>query len=180
MKVRNWNPAKGDLTQGDVILFRIPDDIKIDTSNEIAPRDNRLILAEGEITGHHHAVWLPQPVMFREDGTGHAAAHASASQVVQDSYDAARVSAANAKFIGDPEAEPVATIKLYRDAGAAEALVRAGQLSHGRLTIGFLVVEGNTVVLRHEEHDACRIPPGRYYVGNQVEWDSAQERKVQD
>jgi hypothetical protein len=40
--------------------------------------------------------------------------------------------------------------------------------------------EGDAVVLRHEEHDACRIPPGRYYVGSQSEWSDAVERKVQD
>lgn len=153
-KIRVWNPSQGDLTQGDVILFRIPDNVKIDTSNEILARDNRLVLAEGEVTGHHHAIWMPQPAMFRDD----AIARATVAM----------------------NAEPAAKIKLYRDPAASEALVRAGQLSHARLVVGFLVVEGDTVVLRHEEHDAVKIPPGRYYVGGQVEWDAQQERRVQD
>lgn len=153
-KIKNWNPADGDLLQGDVILFRIPDDVQIDTSNEVAPRDNRLILAEGEITGHHHAIWLPKPALFRDD----ALAREAATSV----------------------AEPAASIKLYRDTKAAEALMRSGQLSHARLLVGFLIVEGNTVVLRHEEHDAVRIPPGRYYVGAQIEWSEQQERRVAD
>lgn len=166
-KTRNWDPKKGDLTQGDVLLFRLPDDIKIDTSNEIAPRDNRLILAEGEFTGHHHAVWLAKPAAL--DG---AFARANASDVLYQAH----APASDAERIN----EPMAKIKLYRDASAAEALVRAGQLSHGRLTIGFLVIEGNTVVLRHEEHDGVRIPPGRYYVGGQYEWSDAEAWRVQD
>lgn len=153
-KIKNWNPADGDLTQGDVLLFRIPDNIKIDTSNEIAPRDNKLILAEGEVTGHHHAVWLPKPAMFRDDAIAREAETVTPA--------------------------PAASVKLYRDPKAAEALVHAGQLDHARVVIGFLVVEGDTVVLRHEEHDAVRIPPGRYHVGGQIEWDSRQERRVQD
>lgn len=152
-KIKNWNPADGDLAQGDVLLFRIPDNVKIDTADEIAARDNRLILAEGEITGHHHAIWLPKPALFRDDALAREAV---------------------------TKREPAASIKLYRDPQAAEALIRSGQLSHARLTIGFLVVEGNTVVLRHEEHDAVRIPPGRYYVGSQSEFDEQQERRVAD
>jgi hypothetical protein len=152
MKTRNWDPAKGDMQQGDVLLFRIPDTIKLDLSDEISARDGKLILAEGEITGHHHAIWFPQPALLHDESL-------------------ARVAEAKA---------PTATAKLYRDASAANALVHAGQLSHARLTIGFLVVEGAPVVLRHDEHDAVRIPPGRYYVGGQVEWDAGEERRVQD
>jgi len=68
MKTRIWHPSDGDCLQGDVILFRVPDRITIDLTDEISPRGNRLILAEGEITGHHHAIWLP--TMLRDDGAG--------------------------------------------------------------------------------------------------------------
>jgi hypothetical protein len=152
MKIRNWDPAKGDCQQGDVLLFRIPDSIQLSSSEEIEPKANRLILAEGEITGHHHAIWLPKPAMFRDDGL-------------------AREMEVKA---------PAATIKLYRDAKAVEALVHAGEIEHGRLAIGFLVIAGGPAVLRHDEHDGVRIPPGRYYVGGQFEWDAAAERRVQD
>lgn len=150
--IKNWNPDKGDYLQGDVSLFRIPDSIKIDTSDEIAPRDHRLVLAEGEFTGHHHAIWIPKPAMFRDDAI-------------------AREAEVNA---------PAATIKLYRDPAAMEALVRAGELEHARLGIGFLVIEGGPAVLRHDEHDPVRIPPGRYCVGGQAEYDSEAERRVRD
>lgn len=154
MKVRNWDPNKGDMQQGDVILFRIAEHIKIDTSDEISPRDGKLILAEGELTGHHHAIWFPQPMYLRDD--------------------------ALARELETKMPAPAATAKLYRDAKAIDALLRAGELTHGRLAIGFLVIEGDSMVLQHDEHAAVRIPPGRYYVGGQSEWDAATERRVQD
>lgn len=152
-KTRHWNPEKGAALQGDVILFRIPNGIAVDRSDEIAPRDNRLILAEGEVTGHHHAIRLvPQPVAFRDDGL-----------------------ARNMEALA-----PVATAKLYRAPATVQALMRAGELTTGRLAIGILEVEGGPVVLRHDEHDAIRIPPGRYYVGGQMEWSAAEARRVAD
>lgn len=154
-RVRTWNPAKGDALQGDVCLFKLPDDVKIDTSDEIAAHDHRLILAEGEITGHHHAIWLRNPpVMFRDDGV--------------------------AREIEAAASVPTATARLYRDPKAINALVRAGELTTAALAIGLLVVEGDYMTLTHDEHDAIRIPPGRYYVGGQQEWDSAQARRVAD
>lgn len=152
MKTRNWDPVKGDMQQGDVLLFRIPDGIELDLSDEISQRNGRLILAEGELTGHHHAIWFPRPAQLHDEALARAAETKA----------------------------PVATARLYRDPAAAEALVRAGQLSNSRLTVGFLVVEGGPVVLRHEEHDAVRISPGRYYVGGQIEWDAGTERRVAD
>lgn len=157
--VKTWNPAKGDALQGDVCLFRIPDKIKIDTSDEIVAKNHRLILAEGEITGHHHAIWLRNPpVMFRDDGLAREAETAAAV----------------------PAAVPAATARLYRDPKAINALVRAGELTTAALAIGILVVEGDFMPLTHDEHDAIRIPPGRYYVGGQQEWDAATARRVAD
>jgi hypothetical protein len=154
MKTRNWDPAKGDMQQGDVLLFRIPDHIKLNLTEEISARDGRLILAEGEVTGHHHAIWFPQPVHLRDD--------------------------AMARAVEARAPAPAATAKLFSGRAAAEALVRAGEITNARLFIGVLVVEGGPMVLRHDEHDAVRIPPGRFYVGGQAEWDAAEERRVAD
>ena len=65
MKTINWNPDNGDACQGDIVIFRVPDDLVIVTSDEIAPRAGRLILAEGEVTGHHHAITLERPAASR-------------------------------------------------------------------------------------------------------------------
>jgi hypothetical protein len=174
MRIIDWNPAEGDLCQGDVILAGIiPDRLKLDTSDEAKPRDHRLILAEGEVTGHHHAIWL-KAAMFRDDGLARELPQYDALRREVDRYyaeiqdDAAR------------RGPPVGTARLYRDPAAVRALIRQGELAHDRLAIGFLVVEGGPVVLRHDEHDAVRIPPGRYYVGGQSEWDAAEERRVAD
>lgn len=44
----------GMLRQGDVLL--VPCNVSMDGAKEIQPRNGRLILAEGEATGHHHRV----------------------------------------------------------------------------------------------------------------------------
>lgn len=162
MTIHDWNPDEGDALQGDVCLFRMPDHIKIDTSDEITPKNGRLILAEGEITGHHHAIWdRNPPTMFREDGAGSGVSEADTTAMVA-------------------KATKTGTAKLYRDPKAVRALVRAGELTTEALAIGILVVERHPVVLRHDEHDAIRIPPGRFYVGGQQEWDAAEARRVAD
>lgn len=164
MKIHDWNPDEGDALQGDVCLFRIPDSIKLDTSDEITAKNGRLILAEGEVTGHHHAIWgRNQPTMFREDGGASGVSEADTAAMVAKSTKT-----------------KTGTVRLYRDPNAISALVRAGALTTEALAIGILVVERKPVVLRHDEHDAIRIPPGRFYVGGQQEWDSAQARRVAD
>jgi hypothetical protein len=166
MRIIDWDPAKGDLCQGDVVLFRIPGGLEPRTVEEIKPRDSRLILAEGEVTGHHHAIWNPQPALFRDDGL---ARELLQSQGVPDD---------GATAAKPREAKSAA--RLYRDGDLVNILVSSGELAHGRLAIGFLIVDHAPVVLRHDEHDAVRIPPGRYYVGGQSEWDAAEERRVAD
>ena len=155
----DWN-GDGDCCQGDVLLFRIPEHIAVDTSDEIEPRDNRLILAEGEVTGHHHAIYFA-PASFRanEGDGGHVDT-------------AAMVAKATKK---KPQ---IGTARLYRDPRAITAL--SGLLTTDRLAIGILVIAGAPMVLRHDEHDAIRIPVGRYYVGGQQEWDAASVRRVAD
>jgi hypothetical protein len=151
-----WDPAKGDALQGDVCLFRIPAGMAVDTTEEIEPRGGRLILAEGEVTGHHHAIglgkYLPQPAQF---------------------HDAGMARELDAKV-------QAGTAKMYQAKPTVTALVRAGELTTDRLAIGVLVVEGAPVSLTHDEHDAITIPPGAYYVGNQREWDAAEERRIAD
>lgn len=164
MKIHDWNPDDGDALQGDVCLFKIPDHIKLDTSDEITAKDGRLILAEGEVTGHHHAIWdRNPPTMLREDGAGSG---------VSDADTAAMVRKATKAKAG--------TAKLYRDPRAINALMQAQALTTNVLAIGVLVVDKAPVILRHDEHEAIRIPPGRYYVGGQQEWDAAEARRVQD
>jgi hypothetical protein len=153
--IRNWDPTEGDLCQGDVLLFRLPKDLTPAQTEIVQPRDGKLILAEGELTGHHHAIWL-NPPMFRDDGLARA--------IEAQSQPAVR---------SDPAA-------LYRDNGLVRRLVDDGLLTDGSLCIGFLVVEDAPVLLRHQEHDTVRVPPGHYYVGRQREFHAGEKRRVAD
>src|SRR4249920_630626 len=87
--------GKGVARQGDVILFRLPDSIKVNLKNEIFPVNGRIILLEGEMTGHHHAIdTLDQP-MFDPTKT---------SKIVEDMLSkASGVTKAVARFFNDTE-----------------------------------------------------------------------------
>jgi hypothetical protein len=156
--IRDWNPATGDACQGDVVLFPIPDHVELSCSQPIGVKDHQLILAEGEVTGHHHAIRLPQPVMFRDDGLARGL---------------------EAQFMPEQK-QQAGTAALFRDDAAIAALVSARALETANLAIGILAVEGASVVLRHDEHDPIRIPVGRYYVGRQREQHAGLERRVAD
>lgn len=55
--------------QGDVLIVscdRIPE-----TAVTVQPENDRLIVARGEATGHHHSFrWQKGAVLFRDDGAG--------------------------------------------------------------------------------------------------------------
>lgn len=154
-KIVDYNPSKGMAFQGDVAIVPVPADLakNISHKNEISPRDGRLILAEGEVTGHHHAITLDFPR-----------------------------SAAVDKLMADALANKIAvpTAKFYRDDALLNSLVSQKILTRTDLCIGFLVIEGDSFVLSHEEHDGIRIPPGCYYIGGQVESVAGEMRRVAD
>lgn len=177
MRIIDWDPAKGDALQGDVCICRIPDGVQLSIGDEVQPDEGgrRLIIASGEVTGHHHAIWNPQPAMFRDD----AMARGLEVYIQAIKHVTERLHGGEHKSLAEAEAK-TGTARLYRDDAAIRQLVQIGELTHDRLAIGLLVVEGGSVVLRHDEHDAVRIPPGRYYVGGQSEWDAAEERRVAD
>lgn len=153
--IRDYNPDEGDLCQGDVILFRLPDGYVPAKTQAIQPRAGQLILAEGELTGHHHAIWFNPPA-FRDDGLARAMeAKAEATQTQ-------------------------GAAMLHRDDTMTQRLVAGGHLTTAALAIGYLTVEGEPVVLRHQEHDPIRIPPGEYYVGRQREFHAGEDRQIAD
>lgn len=145
--------------QGDVLIAPLTatQAKALDRSHEVSPVAGRLILQEGEVSGHHHAIRLPgQPyvAMFRDD--------------------------ALARDLATAAAVPVGHARLFRDPALGQRLVRDGLLTRTDLVVGYLIVEGAPMLLTHEEHDAIRLPVGTYLIGRQIESAGAEERHVQD
>lgn len=170
--IRDFDPAKGQAFQGDVAIVAVPSGIEIAETDEMAPVDGRLILQEGEVTGHHHAIILG---MERSKGFRTAAAEMSYTDAIGGASPDLRT-----KLGPKARAPRTGTARMFRDTTAANAMVAAKILDRADLCVGFLSVEGGSVVVRHEEHDGIRLPAGKYYVGRQVESVGAEERRVAD
>lgn len=166
MTIREYDPKQGQAFQGDVSIIPIPDGIAISTVDEIAPVGGRLILQEGEVSGHHHAIDLRQKhfqAQPRESGDPLLATRDPKLQ----------------KALGGM-AKAAWSARMYRDANVPAEMVRRGILTRSDLAISCLVVEGGPITVTHEEHDGIRLPVGRYLVGRQVESAGAEERIVAD
>jgi len=167
MRVHNFDPAKGQAFQGDVSIVPIPAGITIDKTDEIKPIDGRLIIQEGELTGHHHAIALPRERKFKPDRQIGDAALQTASAKLR-------------KALGGGKRVEIGSARLYRDPAAAAAMVNLGLLTRADLAVAVLVVEGGPVTIIHQEHDGIRVPPGNYLAGRQIESAGAEERVVAD
>jgi hypothetical protein len=166
MTLREYDPRQGQAFQGDVAIIPIPPDIEVATGDEIQPVEGRLIMQQGEATGHHHVIELGrQRMRFFRGSPGVAP---------EIGLRATRTHPA----IGGGGSH--ATARLYRDPNACAELSQRGILTRIDLAIGCLVVAGGSVVISHEEHDGIRLPPGNYYVGRQAESADGAQRFVQD
>ena len=187
MHVHNYDPTQGQAFQGDVSIIPIPSDIAIATTDEIKPIDNKLILQEGELTGHHHHIVLPSR-NFRP-----------AAATVGDGILNVRDTTLRKKFFGGGKVKMkdltdaiahTPTAHLYRDPAAVQTLATKpykapnGEmipiLTRTDLAVGCLVIEGDGMPVKHQEHDAITIPPGNYLIGRQIESAGAEERVVAD
>lgn len=168
MQARIYDPTQGQAFQGDVSIVPVPAGIAINRADEIKPIDGRLIIQEGEATGHHHAITLPRERNFKN----------SARQALDAAIgiDSPRLR----KAFGGEKKLAVGTARLYRDPAAASAMQAKGLLTRTDLAVAVLVVEGAPVTITHEEHEGIRVPPGNYLVGRQVESAGAEERVVAD
>lgn len=167
MQARPYDPTQGQAFQGDVSIVPIPADVVISMADEIRPIDGRLIIQEGEATGHHHAIDVTRQRNFRparDIGDGDVTARSPRLR----------------RMFGGGKRVPLASAKLYRDPDVAAAMVARGLLTRADLAVGALVVEGDAVTIAHEEHDGIVVPPGRYLIGRQVESAGAEERVVAD
>ena len=156
MRMEVFDPKPNHIAcQGDVVLMPLPKGYEINKARSIKRgADGSIVLAEGEVTGHHHVIGLIKP-NYLHDG-----ALAYSVPVAGKAVDA--------------------VVTLYEDDVLTHKLVAAGILSTPGLAIGFLVIEHGPVSLNHQEHDTIIMPPGSYYVGRQREFNAGEERRVQD
>jgi hypothetical protein len=167
MNIRDYDPKLGQAFQGDVSIIPIPEGIAISTLDEVAPVEGRLILQEGEVSGHHHAVDLRQRhFQAQPKGAG-------------DPLLATRDPKLK-KALGGMARQSAPSVSMYRDPNVPAEMVRRGILTRSDLAIACLVIEGGTMAVTHEEHDGIRLPAGRYLIGRQVESAGAEERIVAD
>lgn len=159
-RIVDFDPTKGQAYQGDVSIIPIPADIAIRLIDEVCPTAGRLILQEGEVSGHHHAI----DVMDRPAAPS-TKRFKAADAVMKDAL---------AHKIALPSA------KLYRDPQVAEEMRKRGILTRVDLVVGVLCVATGPMCLDHDEHDSIRLPVGNYIIGRQVESAGAEERRVCD
>ncbi|MCB1547115.1 MAG: hypothetical protein KDJ41_04650 [Hyphomicrobiaceae bacterium] len=124
--------------------MRLPDDIAIDSSEEIEPKSLSL-----EFEGRKRA--KPQPNEMAEQ----------------------QISPWLRWFASQKPAprrvEPgIGRAQLYRSEVTAVALVNRQMLRTSSHSIGVLFVDDAPVVLQDEAAGAVEIPPGRYYVGSDM------------
>lgn len=144
--------------QGDVAILKLPAEFKLsETRKEVPARNGRLVLQEGEVTGHFHAI----DTMQRP---------AAPPQLSDEEIDA----------LAHKAVPQVATARLYKDDTLTQALVKDNMINTSGLVVGYLLVEGGPMDVTHDEHSAIKVPPGLYYVGSQRQWDSEQERRIAD
>ena len=158
--------GKGVARQGDVLIFKLPENIEVAEVNEISPSNGKLVLLEGEMTGHHHAVDVLDRPAFRDE----PAVPRKTNKTIEDML-------ANAASVSAP------VVRMFADSNVPEQLVKANILSRTDLYIGTLTVEGGGdlgILVTHDEHDGIRLKAGKYYIGRQVESAGAEERMVQD
>jgi hypothetical protein len=118
---------------------------------------NRVLIQEGEITGHHHGIWfVPQPVHLHDGAFARVAADASPINI---------------------------GAQLFRD----DALLGSLGLDNGAPVVGFLVAEVPVTIRHASadgkptgEHGDIQLPSGGYLVTGKREWTAGDERRVQD
>lgn len=134
-------------------------DVKRDM--RIRAHDSRLLIQEGELTGHHHGVWfMPRPVYLRDDGMAASLAEQSTINV---------------------------TAQLFEDHALTADLIRTGKLQDGAPVIGYLVADAD-ITIQHAsadgkptgEHGDVKRESGGYVVLGKREWTAGDQRRVED
>jgi hypothetical protein len=158
--------------QGDVWLMRLPDEMTIPAEAELPKKFGKLVLQEGEMTGHHHYV---DSVM---DRPAEGFSEETFDKVNQDISIGSVFKGTSFESLSEKRA-PVSA-KLFNATKIAEELVKKNKLLRADLVVGLLEISGGPMSVLHQEHSPIQLPPGRYIVGRQIESVAGEERRVAD
>ena len=152
--------------QGDVWIMRLPDNMNVERGIEIPTSNGKLVVQEGEMTGHHHYVdTLIRPSADVIVGKETGPFDIFTDPVLKEKFSKKRADA---------------TAKLYTAEPVARQLVADNILLRPDLVVGLLEVEHGPMNLYHQEHSSIGLLPGRYVVGRQIESVAGEERRVAD
>jgi hypothetical protein len=151
--------------QGDIWMMKLPDNYvqSNEMEHEIGLINGKLILQEGEMTGHHHHI----DVMERP-------ATKSFNESWWEEFDDPTL-----RDIFGQE-RPAFSAKLFAASKVANKLVSDQKLMRPDLTTGLLIIENGPAKVQHQEHDFIGLMPGKYVVGRQLESVAGEERRVAD
>lgn len=158
--------------QGDIWLMRLPDEMVVEKEQEIHPALNKLILQEGEMTGHHHHIDLLERVE-----------EAPKKPKVADNTD---YSDSWRQGFKDPALRKAfkdrarSKLRLFKASKLSARLVANKVLLRPDLVVGYLEAEDGAFKVLHQEHNSVYLPKGKYIIGRQIESVSGEERKVAD
>jgi hypothetical protein len=126
--------------QGDILLVKLPASysLSVHAYRIDAKHGDRIVLAEGEATGHNHTVARAMnPPQFRDT-------HEHGGAPIMSS-----------------------TAALYEDLQLLAYGSGRNIVQNWSNAIGFLKVEGAATLLEHQEHAPITLEPGLYYVARQ-------------
>jgi hypothetical protein len=165
--------------QGDVLVVEVeapPEKVeaikgKLDKMDK---EDGRVVLAHGEVTGHHHAF---DPAssrhvnLFREQGTGTGTLY---SKFGLEDLDMPLGGG------GMAATERLAELGGAQPRHGVDSIPRARDSSINPNQRRFIEVTGETALLTHDEHATIEVPKGFYEVVIQREYSPSQIRRVED
>jgi hypothetical protein len=125
---------------------------------------NRVLIQEGEITGHHHGIWA-QVAMFRDDGLARDAADASPAIVTAQLFEDEALS----RSLGLDGLAPVIGFLIAESDIVIRHASAEGRPTgeHGDIAFSAMPAE-------------CVSPSGGYLITGKREWTAGDERRVQD
>ncbi|EKQ70308.1 hypothetical protein OsccyDRAFT_0588 [Leptolyngbyaceae cyanobacterium JSC-12] len=147
----DYNPKSGIAFQGDLMIYPLQKSFKIDQTQEVSLKQNKISLLEGESSGHVHAVYADSTLSDRR----------------------------SLEALYTLEAAPAA--KFYLDEAAATKVVDDPNLMIGFLVVERPVIIAHTKNNSLTgEHNSIRLQPGNYFIGRQREFSSKDVRVVAD